>query len=210
MVHSKHACMPGDSTFGHFSQLMVHSKQHDITIYTHVEQGNLFAHKRKQSIFQCFPASCLQSSSTLQIPLNCIKQPLMNPRDPLPIPPACPHGVDPKTGRPWLAPSCCRLSVDLITELIKTKAGHTAIPVFVDRSSKMGHFAPVRLVGWGLFHLQQQRMEAELLCGWRSDHHVPPGPPHVPPRVPCIPLQGLPHRQGQSPSPYTTTHLAQR
>ena len=34
------------------------------------------------------------------------------------------------------------VSVDLITELPKTKAGHTAICVFVDRLSKMVHFAP--------------------------------------------------------------------
>lgn len=34
------------------------------------------------------------------------------------------------------------VSMDFITELPKTKAGHTAILVFVDRLSKMVHFAP--------------------------------------------------------------------
>ena len=34
------------------------------------------------------------------------------------------------------------VSTDFITDLPKTKAGHTAILVFVDRLSKMVHFAP--------------------------------------------------------------------
>ena len=45
---------------------------------------------------------------------------------PLPIPEFC-----------WQS-----VSMDFITELPKTKAGHTAILVFVDRLSKMVHFAP--------------------------------------------------------------------
>ena len=35
-----------------------------------------------------------------------------------------------------------KLSADLNTGLPKTKAGHIAVCVFVDRSSKMVHFAP--------------------------------------------------------------------
>ena len=34
------------------------------------------------------------------------------------------------------------VTVDFITDLPETKAGHTAIVVFVDRLSKMVHFAP--------------------------------------------------------------------
>ena len=34
------------------------------------------------------------------------------------------------------------VTVDFIQDLLETKAGHTAIVVFVDRLSKMVHFAP--------------------------------------------------------------------
>jgi hypothetical protein len=55
-----------------------------------------------------------------------------------------------------------------------------------------------RLVGGRLLYLQQQCLEAQLLCGRGGDYHVSPGPTHVPSGLFGIPVQGLPHRQGSS------------
>lgn len=51
-------------------------------------------------------------------------------------------------------------------------------------------------MGGRLLHLQQRGLAAQLLRGRRGDHHVPPGPPHVPARLPGLPIPRLPHRQG--------------
>ena len=40
-----------------------------------------------------------------------------------------------------------------------------------------------RPVGGRLLHLHQRRVAPELLRGRGGDHHVPPGPPHVPARA---------------------------
>ena len=53
-----------------------------------------------------------------------------------------------------------------------------------------------RAVGGRLLHLQQRGLAAQLLRGRRGDHHVPPGPAHVPAGLPGLPVARVPHRQG--------------
>jgi len=56
-----------------------------------------------------------------------------------------------------------------------------------------------RPVGGRLLHLQQRGLAAQLLRGRRGHDHVPPGPAHVPARLPGLPVARVPHRQGAPP-----------
>jgi transposase InsO family protein len=70
----------------------------------------------KQYVSTCVP--CQRNKPALQLPAGLLQ--------PLPIP-----------ARPWSV-----VTMDLITQLPKTRAGHDAIVVFVDKLTKMAHYAP--------------------------------------------------------------------